>query len=117
MKLVLSIFKWLLVAIIALLILLFAYANYTIYSFDTETLSEKYGEVEAKLFLSEGSNQPLVVGLGDKRSVQFRAGRGTASRRRCGATGLRAECGGQVHGDQEPDCSPNQKRQARWAKA
>ena len=64
MKLVLSIFKWLLVVIIALLILLFAYANYTIYSFDTETLSEKYGEVEAKLFLSEGSNQPLVVGLG-----------------------------------------------------
>jgi esterase/lipase len=27
-------------------------------------LSEKYGEVEAKLFLSVGSNQPLVVGLG-----------------------------------------------------
>jgi len=64
MKLVLSIFKWFFVAIIGLFILLFAYANYTVYSFDTETMPEKYGEVEVKLFLSEGSNQPLVVGLG-----------------------------------------------------
>tara|TARA_R110002072_G_scaffold36301_7_gene107065 strand:- start:6546 stop:7448 length:903 start_codon:yes stop_codon:yes gene_type:complete len=64
MKLLLNIIKWFLVAIVALFILLFAYVNYTIYSFDTETLPEKYGEVETKLFLSEGSNQPLVVGLG-----------------------------------------------------
>ena len=64
MKLLLNIIKWFLVAIVALFILLFAYVNYTIYSFDTETLPEKYGEVETKLFLSEESNQPLVVGLG-----------------------------------------------------
>lgn len=64
MELVISVFKWFVVAIIAIFILLFAYANYTIYSFDTVTLPENYGEVEAKLFLNEGSNQPLVVGLG-----------------------------------------------------
>lgn len=61
---VLKILKWLLIAIFTLFILLFAYINYTIYSFDTETLPERYGEVNTKLFLSDESKQPLVVGLG-----------------------------------------------------
>ena len=64
MRLVLSIFKWLLIAIFSLFILLFGYINYTIYSFDTETLPDKYGEVDTKLFVSGESKKPLVVGLG-----------------------------------------------------
>jgi pimeloyl-ACP methyl ester carboxylesterase len=64
MRIVLRLFKWLLIAIFTLFIVLFAYINYTIYSFDTETLPDKYGEVDTKLFLNDEANQPLVVGLG-----------------------------------------------------
>jgi pimeloyl-ACP methyl ester carboxylesterase len=64
MRLILKTFKWLLITILTLFILLFGYIYYTIYSFDTVTLPENYGEVNTKLFLSEKSNQPLIVGLG-----------------------------------------------------
>lgn len=59
-----KVFKWLLITMSTLLLSLIAYIGYTVYFFDTETLPEKYGEVEATLFLNEGNNQPLVVGLG-----------------------------------------------------
>ena len=59
-----KILKWLLILILVLFILLVTYINYTIYSFDTETLPEKYGDVDTQLFLSDGSRQPLIVGLG-----------------------------------------------------
>ena len=67
MKLILRTFKWLLITIVTLTILLFGYINYTIYSFDTETLPENHGEVNVKLFLSNLNNdskQPLIIGLG-----------------------------------------------------
>lgn len=64
MRIVIIIFKWLLGAIFTLCIVLFAYINYTVYSFDTETLPDRYAEVSTKLFLHDEANQPLVVGLG-----------------------------------------------------
>jgi len=64
MRIAFRVFKLLLIATFTLFIVLFAYINYTIYSFDTETLPDKYGEVNTKLFLNDEANQPLVVGLG-----------------------------------------------------
>ena len=64
MKMVLRISKWLLMAIVTLAILLFAYLNYVIFTFDTRTLPENHGQVQTRLFLEGESGQPLIVGLG-----------------------------------------------------
>lgn len=75
MTIVFRLFKWLLIAIFTLLIALVAYINYTIYSFDTETLPDKYGEVKTKLFLNEEVGQPLVIGLGGAEGGNSWAGK------------------------------------------
>lgn len=64
MKFALRIFKWLLIAVVSISIVLFVYLNYVILAFDTETLPENHGQVQTKLFLSDGKAQPLVVGFG-----------------------------------------------------
>lgn len=56
--------KWILGLIIALVLLIFAYLNYVILTFDTQTLPENHAKVQVQLFLGEGNNQPLIVGLG-----------------------------------------------------
>ncbi|MDN3641021.1 acyl-CoA thioester hydrolase/BAAT C-terminal domain-containing protein [Simiduia curdlanivorans] len=75
MTIVFRLFKWLLIAIFTLLIALVAYINYTIYSFDTKTLPDKYGEVKTKLFLNEEVGQPLVIGLGGAEGGNSWAGK------------------------------------------
>ena len=64
MKSAFRVLKWILITIFSLSILLFAYLNYVILVFDTETLPENHGRVKTQLFLSGESGQPLVVGLG-----------------------------------------------------
>lgn len=66
MKLLFRSIKWLLLVVITVVILLFAYIGYVTNTFDTETLPENYGKVQSELFLSDSENnqQVLVVGLG-----------------------------------------------------
>lgn len=47
-----------------MVLLMFAYLNYVILTFDTQTLPENHGKVQVQLFLGEGNNQPLIVGFG-----------------------------------------------------
>ena len=56
--------KWLIISLAILVLLLLVYISYVTSTFDTETLPANHGQVKTKLFLSEGSAQPLVVGLG-----------------------------------------------------
>ncbi|MCB1561473.1 MAG: hypothetical protein KDI75_10345 [Xanthomonadales bacterium] len=60
----LRIIKWGLLAILALLLLLVAYGWWVVASFDTGTLPERHGRVDATLFARDGEPQPLIVGLG-----------------------------------------------------
>lgn len=64
MRGLLNFIKWGLLAALLLVVLLFAYTYYTVVSFDTVTLPENHGQVQSKLFLSDGTRQPLIVGLG-----------------------------------------------------
>lgn len=64
MKFILNIFKWLLIIVVSLSLLLFVYLNYVILAFDTKKLPENHGQVETQLFLSNGIRQPLVIGFG-----------------------------------------------------
>ncbi len=63
MKLAVGIFKWLLITVVSVVALVFAYSSYVTLSFDTQTLPENHGQVQTRLFLSGNSQQPLVVGL------------------------------------------------------
>lgn len=56
--------KWFTISIVAIVIVVVAYSIYLFYSFDTETLPEGTGLVNAELFLGDGENQPLIVGFG-----------------------------------------------------
>ncbi|MEZ5464654.1 MAG: acyl-CoA thioester hydrolase/BAAT C-terminal domain-containing protein [Lysobacteraceae bacterium] len=60
----LRIIKWGLLAILALFLLLAAYLWWVVASFDTETLPERHGQVDAALFARDGEPRPLIVGLG-----------------------------------------------------
>lgn len=64
LPLLLKFAAWL-VGIAALLLLAgFAWIVWVVYSFDTETLPERHGQVDAKLYALPGPARPLLVGLG-----------------------------------------------------
>lgn len=56
--------KWTGLTLFALFTIAIGYYAYLVMSFDTETLPDKYGAVQTELFMGEGRNQPLLVGLG-----------------------------------------------------
>lgn len=64
MKIFFKVMKWIVISILAIVILLFAYTFYVVKSFDTETLPVNHGKVNAELFVGNGEKQPLIVGLG-----------------------------------------------------
>lgn len=55
---------WALAALLALVALAVTYVLYNVYSFDTETLPARHGQVDAQLFARDRGAQPLIVGLG-----------------------------------------------------
>lgn len=63
-SLLLRISLWALASAITLVALAIAYAVFTVYSFDTETLPARHGQVDAQLFARDRDAQPLIVGLG-----------------------------------------------------
>ncbi len=56
--------KWLGLAAVVLLALPVLFYVYLIVSFDTENFPENHGKVKTEFYVGEGSNQPLIVGLG-----------------------------------------------------
>lgn len=63
-RLLLKIALWSIGGLLTLLALGVGYSLYSIYSFDTETLPARHGQVDAQLFATEGAPRPLIVGLG-----------------------------------------------------
>lgn len=63
-SLLLKMSLWALGSLLALVALAALYVPYSVYSFDTETLPARHGQVDAQLFARDGSAQPLIVGLG-----------------------------------------------------
>lgn len=63
-SLLLRISLWALASAITLVALAIAYVVFTVYSFDTETLPARHGQVDAQLFARDRDAQPLIVGLG-----------------------------------------------------
>lgn len=64
MKILFKVMKWIVISVLAIVILLFAYTFYVVKSFDTETLPINHGKVNTELFVGKGEKQPLIVGLG-----------------------------------------------------
>lgn len=56
--------KWSVASLLALALLVLGYTFWVVYRFDTETLPERYGQVDSKLYASAGAPRPLIVGLG-----------------------------------------------------
>ncbi len=56
--------KWLAIGIVLLVLLLFAWIQWTVASFDTETLPARHGQVDVQLYARDGAPRPLLVGLG-----------------------------------------------------
>jgi dienelactone hydrolase len=56
--------KWFGILIFILIALAVGSYAYLLLSFDDQTLPENHGKVNAELFLGDGDNQPLIVGLG-----------------------------------------------------
>lgn len=57
-------FKWALVSVVVLALLLAAYMWWVVARFDTETLPARHGQVDVELFARDGGKRPLIVGLG-----------------------------------------------------
>ncbi len=55
---------WSLAGGLTLVLLVVGYVVHGVYSFDTETLPERHGQVDAQLFARDREAQPLIVGLG-----------------------------------------------------
>ncbi len=55
---------WTAAAVLLLGLLAAIYVVYTVYSFDTETLPERHGQVDSQLYAPDGPARPLLVGLG-----------------------------------------------------
>ena len=55
---------WVLGLLLAAVAMLATYVWWVVYSFDTETLPPRHGQVDAELFAREGGTRPLLVGLG-----------------------------------------------------
>ena len=58
------ILKWLGISIVTLALLLFAWIQWTVMSFDTVTLPARHGGVDVQLYAPDGAPRPLLVGLG-----------------------------------------------------
>ena len=56
--------KWLAIIAVLLLLLLFAWIQWTVASFDTTTLPARHGHVDVQLYAPDGAPRPLLVGLG-----------------------------------------------------
>lgn len=56
--------KWMGISILALIVLVVGFYTYLVMSFDDRNMPENHGNVNVELFLGEGENQPLIVGLG-----------------------------------------------------
>ena len=56
--------RWTLGIAAMLALSLATYMWWVVYSFDTETLPPRHGQVDAELFAREGGTRPLLVGLG-----------------------------------------------------
>lgn len=56
--------RWTLGIVTMLALSLATYMWWVVYSFDTETLPPRHGQVDAELFAREGGTRPLLVGLG-----------------------------------------------------
>ncbi|MGQ0799592.1 MAG: acyl-CoA thioester hydrolase/BAAT C-terminal domain-containing protein [Pseudomarimonas sp.] len=55
---------WTAASLLVLTLAAVAYVGYVVTSFDTVTLPQRYGQVDAKLFAPAGAPRPLIVGLG-----------------------------------------------------
>lgn len=64
MKIFFKVIKWIVISVLVIVVLLFAYTFYVVKSFDTETLPVNHGKVNSELFVGTGEKQPLIVGLG-----------------------------------------------------
>ncbi|MDQ3159934.1 MAG: hypothetical protein M3Q51_02805 [Pseudomonadota bacterium] len=58
------IIKWLIFSVLALALLLFAWVQWTVSSFDTVTLPARHGGVDVQLYARDGAPRPLLVGFG-----------------------------------------------------
>lgn len=56
--------KWTLGGIAVLVVLLAAYMWWVVARFDTVALPQQHGQVDAELFVRDGSKHPMIVGLG-----------------------------------------------------
>jgi len=56
--------KWAAILICAFMALVIGIYTYLVVSFDDQNLPENHGKVNTDLFLGDGENQPLIVGLG-----------------------------------------------------
>ncbi len=56
--------KWTGILVSALIVLAVGYYTYLVLSFDDRNMPENHGRVNVELFLGDGDNQPLIVGLG-----------------------------------------------------
>lgn len=56
--------KWTALVAVGVILIGLAGYSYAVFSFDTEALPEKYGEVGTVLYAGEQEHQPLIVGLG-----------------------------------------------------
>ncbi|WP_299007510.1 acyl-CoA thioester hydrolase/BAAT C-terminal domain-containing protein [uncultured Shewanella sp.] len=68
MKLFTSFTKWVLLALLALIIFFTAYHSYLRLKPDAANLPEHHGKVHSQLHLSQGSQQPLLVYLGGEEN-------------------------------------------------
>lgn len=64
LPLLLKLFAWLLGIVLVLLLAGVAWTVWVVHSFDTETLPDRYGQVDAQLYATPGAARPLLVGLG-----------------------------------------------------
>ena len=56
--------KWSAIGIVLLALVLFAWIQWAVASFDTETLPARHGQVDMQLYARVGEPRPLLVGLG-----------------------------------------------------
>jgi len=61
---ILKMIKWSFLTLLILMLFMVFYYCYLYLNFDTKNLPEHHGKVHAKLYLGDGNNQPLIVGLG-----------------------------------------------------
>lgn len=81
MTILIRLLKWSLTVITVITLLIFSYINFVIWRFDAENLPANHGGVKTELFLSEGKNQPLVVGFGGADGGNAWAGEHAAKQR------------------------------------